>query len=374
MRKVYIAAYERTPVVPINSGLEKYSEQKLVANTMERVIEKAGINAKVIDEIIIGNSKQTSTPSNCARHAQLIAKLPVEIPAFTVQRQSASAMQAIINGYVAILSSNAETMLVGGTESMSQIPIEIQDARFSFNENTKIMFDTIKEHVINSQPVTKYGKIDKQTVAENIKQKFNILDEELENYKSKLENKSQKIDCKKLVPFEIKKKKETITIDTDKYYSQVNTVAQAADGAASIIIASQDSIDQNGMKNVAEIKSYSIKAGDPKGGGMVNKSAIEDALKKANLALDDIDKIEILEDSVPLMIAYGKVLSDMGLKDIYKKVNSIPSGLITGIPWGAAGAIALCNLIDQLETSKGKYGMTIVPAEGGQTMVLIIEK
>lgn len=374
MKKVYISTVERTPVVPINSGLEKYSEQTLLARTMEKVIKTSGIDSTKIDEIIMGNAKQTSTPSNCARHAQLIAKLPVEIPAFTVQIQSASSMQAVINGYISILSGNAETVLVGGTESMSQIPIEIQDARFKFDASTKIIFDTINHHVIGSQPIDMYGEIDKTTLSQNIQKEYNITESDIVEYKSSIQEKVSNINCKKLIPFEIRKKKEIISIDEDIYYSDVTTVAKPADGAASLIIASEESINKNNLPKLAQIKSYSIKSGSPKSSGMVNRLVIEDALQKADITVDNIDKVAIVEDNIPLVLAYRKIFIEMGMEDIDTKVNSKPSGFITGIPWGSAGAIALSNLLDDLENIDGKYGMVIVPAEGGQTMSLIVEK
>jgi len=206
VKKVYISGALRTPLGIYQGSLAGLSEQKLAAMTMLGLIEKTGVIPAAIDEIVIGNSKQTSTPSNLARHAMLEAGLPVEIPAYTVQRQSASGLQAIINGYLSIKSDCAEVILAGGSESMSQIPLEIRNARYVFGADTEIIFDPVANQLAGAQPSETYGKLTMEAITDNIAKHYGIAAADVEAYLADEAKKEAKTSAS-LLPVEVKKKK-----------------------------------------------------------------------------------------------------------------------------------------------------------------------
>ena len=127
MNRVTLVSAARTPLGAFCGRLESLSEQQLGAAAMRETVRRAAIDPAMIDEVIVGIAKQTSRPSNGGRHAMLLARLPESIPAYTVQRQSASGLQAIVNGLWAIRCGDAAVVLAGGMESMSQIPFEIRN-------------------------------------------------------------------------------------------------------------------------------------------------------------------------------------------------------------------------------------------------------
>lgn len=374
MKKVYISGALRTPLGIYQGSLAGLSEQKLAAMTMLGLIKNTGVNPATIDEIVIGNSKQTSTPSNLARHAMLEAELPVEIPAYTVQRQSASGLQAIINGYLSIKSDCADVILAGGSESMSQIPLEIRNARYVFGADTEIIFDPIANQLAGAQPKETYGKLTIEAITENIAGQYEIAAADVEAYLADEAKKEAKTSAS-VLPVEVKKKKTVETISEDQCYPEIPAIAEPADGAAVCLLCSEDAAAKQKLPITGELLGIAFAAGNPAYAGMFEKNVITEALEKAGLALPDIDYFEITEFSAAQIIAAKKVLKALGMneKDIEAKVNSAGGTLKTGLSWGACGAVMLTDLIDKLHANKLNYGMIITPAEGGQTLAAVVK-
>ncbi len=376
MKRVYISGAIRTPLGTYQGALADFSEQKLAAMTMLDLIENVDIDPIKIDEIIIGNSKQTSTPSNLARHAQLEAEFPVEIPAYTVQRQSASGLQAVINGYLAIRSENADVILAGGSESMSQVPLEIRKARFAFGADTEIVFDPIASQLAGAQPSDRYGKLKALDIADAISAQYGITESEIETY---LDDSLKKCMLSKakvhILPLEVKKKKTVELINADQQYQEIPSVAMPADGAAMCLLCSENAAKEQGLPVRGEILGIAFAAGSPKGSGYIADEVITRAVEKAGLSLSEIDYFEISEFSAAQILANRKVLKSLGIgtREIDRKVNSEGGTLVSGLSWGAAGAVLLTDLLYKLQGEGKKYGMVIAPAEGGQTLSMVIE-
>lgn len=177
VNRVMLVSAARTPLGAFCGRLESLPEQQLGAAAMGETVRRAGIDPALIDEVIAGIAKQTSRPSNGGRHAMLLARLPEKIPAYTVQRQSASGLQAVANGYWAIRCGDAEVILAGGMESMSQIPFEIRNARYDFTGKNRQISDAIPDQETGAQPEERYGKL--TTVQEDWKRKgiYEILNQ-----------------------------------------------------------------------------------------------------------------------------------------------------------------------------------------------------
>lgn len=376
MKKVYISGALRTPLGIYQGSLANFSEQKLAAMTMLGLIEKTGVTPEAIDEIIIGNSRQTSTPSNLARHAQLEAELPVEIPAYTVQRQSASGLQAIVNGYLSIRSDYADVILAGGSESMSQIPLEIRNARYAFGADTEIIFDPIANQLAGAQPRKTYGKLTVEAITENIAKQYGITAADVEAYLAGEVKKGQEAKTStSILPVEVKKKKAVETVTADQRYAELAAIAKPADGAAACLLCSEEATVKQQLPVVGELLGIAFEAGNPNYTGTFGTDVIAQVLGKAELTLQDIDFFEVTEFSAAQMIAAKKVLQALGMteKDVEAKVNSAGGTLTTGLAWGTCGAAMLTDLIDKLHVEKRNYGMIITPAEGGQTLAVVVK-
>lgn len=375
VQKVYISGATRTPLGIYQGALASFSEQKLAAMAMLDLIENVKLDPIKIDEVIIGNSKQTSTPSNLARHAQLEAELPITVPAYTVQRQSASGLQAVVNGYLSIRSGNADIILAGGSESMSQIPLEIRNARYAFGKDTEIVFDPIANQLAGAQPQAQYQKLTAKSVTDTIAEQYGVTQAEVDEYlatsleKSKLEDKKTHV-----LPVEVKKKKVVEMISTDQKYSTIPAIAEPADAAAVCLLCSEKAVKEQGLLVQAEVVAIAFDAASPTGTGYIADRVITKALEKSGLTLSDIDYFEISEFSAVQIVATHKVLKKMGMNDeeIKAKVNAQGGTLVTGLSWGAVGAVLLTDLTYRLQDENKKYGMVITPAEGGQTLAVVI--
>ena len=377
MEKVIIVATVRTPVGIFDGKLKGISEQELGALVMLEVLERSGLDPETIDEVILGTAKQTSTPSNCARHAVLKAKLPVSIPAYTVHRQSASGIQAIANAFWAIRSKDAKAIIAGGTESMSQIPREIHNARFSFNESTQIIFDPIAAQISCAQPVQRYGMQTMESLAQNIAQEYGITEQEAAAYTMKSAEKSRAYTAgEEILMVNVKKGKSMETVTQDELYKDICMVARPADGAAVSVLMSHSVANDTGVIKLAELVSVGISAGSPIAAGLIGAEAIRIALLKAGMVIHDIDLIGLNEMSAAQSIAVCRELIKLGMseQDVEKKVNANGGTLSTGNPWGASGAMLITRMVYELQATCAKTGLVVVPAEGGQTMAMVLTK
>lgn len=364
MSKVFIVSALRTPIGTFDGNLRGFSEQQLCAELMKNMND-----GNKYDEIIIGNAKQTSTPSNLARHAALLAGISQEVPAYTVQRQSASGLQAIANGYWLIKSGLANTVMAGGAESMSNIPIEIHNARFAFNENTKIVFDTITAHLEGAQPEEIYGKLTAEQISENIAKLYGLSEDDLRRYASSGVEKAQKRTTETyILPLEVRKKKATEVIDTDELYARPESIARPADGAALCLLTNEES-----GAVLGEVLSFGFSAGEPEHKGWIGEGAVISALKKANLSIHQIGLIECNEVFASQTLALKKELVKMGAQNLDNTFNTEGGGLVLGSTWGGAGAILTVDLLNRMNKKGIQHGMVVVPAEGGQVMAAIFK-
>ena len=369
LSKVVIAGAVRTPVTKLDGQLKGFTEQKLAAVAITEVVNQTKIPVEAIDEVIVGNAKQTSLPSNCARHALLLAQLPERTPGYTVQRLGASGLEAVADAFWSIKSENAKLVLAGGTESMSQIPLEIEGARYKFNENTHIIFHPVEEMEKGAQPVDQYGVLGRDVIASNAAKKYGISDADMEAFAKASLEKAKAAPKKTLLPLEVKVKKEMITVDADELYDDAAVVAKPADGAAIMVMASEEEAKALNLAPMAEVVSVGIGAGSPADGVDAAKKAVAAALKKANMDASQIDLFEINEVSAAQTLA---IIKEAGIDAA--KVNVNGGALATGDPWGGAGSILMVKLLEELADAGKSTGMVVTPALGGQAMAVIIKK
>jgi acetyl-CoA C-acetyltransferase len=379
MNQVIVASAVRTPLGAFCGQLEGLSEQQLAAAAMREAVERASMPAEKIDEVIVGIAKQTSRPSNGARHAMLLARLPEQIPAYTVHRQSASGLQAVVNGYWAIRCGDAGVILAGGAESMSQIPFEIRDARYAFDAKRCEIIDAIPAQEAGAQPAARYGLVTTARVAENLAHKYSLAGEELaafaETSLKKAHAARESGGCEgEIFPVTVKKGKKEESIGADELVNEVSWLAPPADGTAMCLLASRERAEVLSLPVLAEIVSVGIAATDPRYTEAAIVEASRKALGRAGLTLNELDIIELNEMSAAESLAVLRDWQTWGgaPETLAERVNPAGGALATGNPWGAMGAVLLARAVHALRRRSARIAMVALGAEGGQGMALVL--
>jgi len=400
LKEVVIVSPVRTPVGAHGGALRDKRAQDLAAIVFKAVLERTGLDPAVLDEVILGNIGSPSEAANIARVAALMAGIPIEVPAFTVQRNCASGMQSITSAYQAIQAGDGEIYLCGGTESMSNIPYVLKGARWGYKLRHAELTDALWEGL--TDPICK--QIMGRT-AENLAEKYNISREEQDQYavqshkKAFMAQRMGKFDDE-IVPVEVVKKvagqevarekiihDETInaglTVQKAALYPPVfkenGTVTPAnscpiSDGAAAMIVCTAEKAQALGLKPTARIVSYAYAAVEPAYMGIGPAFAMPKALKKAGLTLDDIDLIELNEAFAAQCLAVGKEMEAQGYNWNWDKVNVNGGAIALGHPVGCTAAKLVATLTYEMQRRKACYGIDTMCVGGGQGGCLILER
>ena len=400
MKEVVIVSPVRTPVGAHGGALRSLRAQDLAEIVFRAVLERTGIDPAVLDEVILGNIGQPSDAANIARVAALMAGVPIEVPAFTVQRNCASGMQAITSAYQAIQAGDGEIYLVGGTESMSNIPYILKKARWGYRLRHGELTDALWEGL--TDPIC--GQIMGRT-AENLAEKYNISREEQDKYavqshkKAFMAQRMGKFD-EEIVPVEVVKRvagkevarevikqDETInpglTVQKAALYPTVfkenGTVTPAnacpiSDGAAAMIVCTAEKAKELGLKPTARIVSYAYAGVDPAYMGIGPAYAMPKALERAGLTLDDIGLIELNEAFAVQVLAVVKEMEAQGHNWDWEKVNVNGGAIALGHPVGCTAAKLIATLTHEMQRRQVRYGIDTMCVGGGQGGCLILER
>ncbi len=400
MKDVVIVSPVRTPVGAHGGALRSLRAQDLAAIVFKAVLERTGIDPGIIDEVILGNIGQPSDAANIGRVAALMAGVPIHVPGFTVQRNCASGMQAITSAYQAIQAGDGEIYLVGGTESMSNIPYILKGARWGYKLRHAELTDALWEGL--TDPIC--GQIMGRT-AENLAEKYNISRQEQDEYavqshkKAFMAQRMGKFNDE-IVPVEVVKKvagqevaKEVITQDETinpgltvqkaalypTVFKENGTVTPAnacpiSDGAAAMLVCTAEKAAQLGLKPTARIVAYAYAAVDPAYMGIGPAFAMPKALKRAGLKLEDIDVIELNEAFAAQVLAVAKEMQNQGFDWDWNKVNPNGGAIALGHPVGCTAAKLVATLTNELQRRKARYGIDTMCVGGGQGGCLILER
>lgn len=400
MKDVVIVSPLRTPVGAHGGALRSLRAQDLACIVFKAVLERTGIDPGILDEVILANIGQPSDAANIGRVAALMAGVPIHVPAFTVQRNCASGMQAITSAYQAIQAGDGEIYLVGGTESMSNIPYILKGARWGYKLRHAELTDALWEGL--TDPIC--GQIMGRT-AENLAEKYNISREEQDEYavqshkKAFMAQRMGKFNDE-IVPVEVVKKvagqevaKEVITQDETinpgltvqkaalypAVFKEGGTVTPAnacpiSDGAAAMIVCTAEKAAQLGLKPTARIVAYAYAGVDPAYMGIGPAFAMPKALKRAGLKLEDIDVIELNEAFAAQVLAVAKEMQAQGFDWDWNKVNPNGGAIALGHPVGSTAAKLVATLTNELQRRKARYGIDTMCVGGGQGGCLIVER
>ena len=398
MREVVVVSAVRTPIGSIGGTLKNILPENLLKIAYEGAVEKAGIAKDIIDEVIAGQAKQTTDAPNIARVAALMSRIPEEVPSYTVHRQCASGMQAMLNGMQQIQCGYSDTVLVGGVESMSTAPFYIRNARFGVGNGNGVFVDPNIESQPKSQPNDIYGTFNMIQTADNVARQFHVSREEQDEFALNSQCRAvAAIDAGKfkdeIVPVIIpQKKKDPLVFATDEYPKRNTDMQQLAklkpifaegfvtagnasgrnDGASALVLMAKEKAAELGIKPLARLIAGAAAGVDPRIMGIGPIAATRKLLKTLaadGLGLDAFELFEINEAFAAQSVACVK---ELGLDS--ERVNVNGGAIALGHPLGCSGARISTTLIHEMHKRNVRYGMASICIAGGLGMAMAFEK
>ena len=389
---VYILSAVRTPIGVYGGTLKGVPAHRLAASVLKEAVDRARISPELIDEVIVGEVRNSEV-SNMGRVAQLLAGIPDNIPAYTINRLCASSMQALKSGFHSIVTGDADVILVGGVENMSRAPVYLNGDRFGKEPFTLINSATDSSR--SSVPPEIYGRdLSMLVTAQNVADQFGISreDQDIFAYQSQQKYAKAKAQNKfsdEILPVEYTEGKETKTFSEDEgprptvtleKLQKLKTIFPGGsvtagnacgrnDGAAALLLASATMVKKLGLKPMAKVIDITASGVDPRIMGIGPIPAVRKLLKRNRLTVDDIDLIELNEAFASQSLA---VIRELGFNQ--EKVNVNGGAIALGHPLGASGARLIVTLAYEMKRRDAGRGLATMCVGGGQGMAAIIEK
>lgn len=392
MKEVVIIDGVRTAIGKLGGSLINETADHLAEKVISALVERTGIDRSEVDEVILGQAKQSADQSNVARVAALRANIPIEVPAYTVHRQCGSGLQSINNAAQQIALGLSDVIIAGGTESMSTAPYYIRNARYGYGAGNGLILDPNTESQPGSQP-EHYNIQTMGETAENLAQKYKISRDDQDAFAQLSQDRAHHAIEEghfesQIIPYEVKERKSTSVFSVDEHprltsIEKLSTLKPVFrkdgsvtagnssgrnDGASALLVMSKDKADQLGLKPKVKIIAQAAAGVDPTIMGIGPVPATLKALKQANLTIEDIDVIELNEAFAAQSLA---VIEELNL-DI-RKVNPNGGAIALGHPIGATGAILMTKLIHELERTGKRYGLVTLCIAGGLGISTIVE-
>lgn len=385
----------RTAIGKYGGALAQTSPEDMASTVMRNNLALSGCRPDIVDEIIIGQTKQSAHTPNIARVASLIADFPKEVSAYTVHRQCGSGMQAVHNAYMAIKAGQSEVVLAGGVESMSQAPYYMVGGRFGLTPGNMMFYDSNTESQPRSQPIDKYGAFVMGETAEYLASKYSISREEQDEfaYASQFKAK-QAIEAGKFhdetVPLEVKEGKNGYRLfATDEFpretsidkltklapvFQQDGSVTAGNstgrnDGASMLLMMSEAKALSLGLTPLAIIRSIGTGGTHPMEMGLGPVPASSKALKACGLTMQDMGLIELNEAFAAQSLA---VIKEWGITE--DRVNVNGGAIALGHPLGCTGARILTTLVHEMHKQEIQYGLATLCIAGGQGIATVVER
>lgn len=392
MREVVIASAVRTAVGSFGGSLKDVAAVDLGATVIKEAIKRAGIKGEQVQEVIMGNVLQAGLGQNPARQAVIKAGLPVEVPAFTLNKVCGSGLRAVSLACQMIKAGDADVIIAGGMESMSKAPYILNTARWGQRMGNGQMVDGM----INDGLWDAFNNYHMGITAENIAEQWGLTREEQDAFAAASQQKAEKAIKEgkfkeEIVPVVIPQRKgDPIVFDTDEYVKFGATAEKLAklkpafkkdgtvtagnasginDGAAAFVIMSADKAKELGVTPLAKITSYGSAGLEPSIMGYGPFHATKVALEKVNLTVEDLDLIEANEAFAAQSLAVGK-----DLKFDMEKVNVNGGAIAIGHPIGASGARILVTLLHEMKKRDAKKGLATLCIGGGMGTALVVER
>ncbi|MEN4298226.1 acetyl-CoA C-acetyltransferase [Streptococcus pyogenes] len=392
-KEVVITSAYRTPIGNFGGVFKSLSAVDFGVTVVTKILADTGLKSDAIDEVIFGNVLHAGLGQNVARQVTLNAGLSYDTPAFTIDMVCGSGLKAVELGAQKIQTGNADIVLVGGIENMSQAPYVLQGQRWGSRMGDSKVVDTMLKDGLSDA----FAGYHMGITAENIVQQYGLTREEQDAFAADSQRKAQLAIEKgrfkeEIAPVTIPQRKgEPLLVDQDEYPKFGTTVDKLAklrpafikdegtvtagnasginDGAAAILLMSKEKAEELGLPILAKITSYASAGVDPSIMGCGPIPATKKALAKAQLTIDDIDLIEANEAFAAQALAVSR---DLGFDN--EKVNVNGGAIALGHPIGASGARILVTLLAEMAKRDVRHGLATLCIGGGQGQSIIVTR
>ena len=391
MTNVYIVDGARTAFTAFGGSFAGMDAVQLGTATAVEALKRSGVKPTQVDHVVYGGVITTGPNSAyLARHIGLYAGVPQEVPALTQNRLCGSGMQSVVTAAQQILLREADVVLAGGAENMSQAPYSNFEQRFGGAKMGDLKFVDMLSATLTDQ----YTGSGMGMTAEKLSDQYGISREEQDEFallshaRAAAARDAGKFK-EEIVPVTVKTRKGEVIIDTDEHIKEGGTMESLAklrpafrkdgtvtaanasginDGAASVVVSSEHFVEENGLKPLARIVSWGVDGVDPTVMGIGPVPAIRQALERANLSVEDLDLVEVNEAFAAQYLAVEK---ELGLDR--EKTNVNGGAIALGHPVGASGTRVILSAVYELKRRGGRYAAASLCIGGGQGIALIIE-
>ncbi|NSW87517.1 MAG: acetyl-CoA C-acyltransferase [Syntrophobacteraceae bacterium] len=420
MEAVVIASAVRTPIGGYLGALREVPAYRLAALVLDEAVRRAGIDPARVDDVILGQSYQSGEYVNIARMALLTAGWPVEVPGITFDRRCCSGLDSICFGAMKIQCGHAEVVVSGGVEAMSSaefyVPGEFmkwgmggkRDPRWGLmprGHGSLSMwgipfFDRIQRARVMSQPIERFGELNSMmSWAEAAAKEENITREEADRWSLRSHQRAcEAIDSgrfkEEIVPVPVPGRKgQSLVIDTDEpprrdtsmeklsrlpnvYADGICTAGNSSsenDGAAAVVLMAETKARELGIEPLARLRSFAVAAADPTLTYPAVPAAVNKALERAGLTIEDMDLIEIQEAFAAQVLADARLMN-ISESDLDRKVNVNGSGISLGHPIAATGTLRMVTLLYEMKRRNATFGLETICGGGGHGIAAIVER
>jgi acetyl-CoA C-acetyltransferase len=390
--EVVIVSAVRTAIGNFMGALSSLSATELGGVVIDAAIERAGLDKANVEEVIMGNVLQAGLGQNPARQAAIKAGLAETVPSMTINKVCGSGLKAVMLAAQSIRAGDADVVVAGGMESMSNAPYLLQGARGGYRMGDQAVIDSM----IRDGLWCAFCDIHMGITAENIAEKYGLTREEQDEFAAWSQQKAEAaLKAGKfkdeIVPVKVPQRKgDPLLFDTDEFPRAGTTVETLAklrpafkkdgtvtagnasginDGAAALVVTSAERAKELGLKPLAKVVSYASAGVNPSIMGIGPVDATKKALAKAGLELKDIDLVEANEAFAAQSLAVGR---DLGFDR--EKLNVNGGAIALGHPIGASGARILVTLLYELQRREGRYGLATLCIGGGQGVAMVVER
>ena len=392
MREVVIVSAVRTAIGAYGGNFKDVSAVQLGTVVAKEALKRAKVDPALVDEVIFGNVLQAGLGQNVARQVSVHAGIPVEVPSFTVNKVCGSGLKTVALAAQAIMAGEADIVLAGGTENMSQAPYLLKTARWG----QRMGDGTIEDYMVKDGLWDIFNDTHMGVTAENIAEKYSFTREDQDNLAVVSQNRAEEAIKSgrfkdEIVAVEVpQRRKDPIIVDTDEFprfgttiealgklrpaFKKDGTVTAGNasginDGAAAFIIMSKEKVEELGLTPLATIASYASAGVDPSIMGTGPIPATKKALAKINMTVQDLDLVEANEAFAAQALS---VIKELNLDTEITNVNG--GAIALGHPIGASGARILVTLLHEMAKRDAKNGLATLCIGGGQGIAMIVKR
>ncbi len=396
--KAYIVGAKRSAIGKFMGSLTSVSCAEMGATVLKAALDQANVKPDQVSEVIIGNVISAGLGQNIARHISLDAGIPNTVPAHSINMVCGSGLEAVIEAAIRIRAGWGNIIVAGGVENMSAAPYLVSGKN---RVGTKMGNQTMVDSMINDALTDAMNNVHMGVTAENVANKYNLTREMQDEFALASQQKAIKAIAEgkfkdEIVPIEIKQRKKTIVFDTDEGPRETSmellaklkpafvkdgsvTAGNASginDGASMCIVASESAVKEYGLKPIAEVLAFGQGGVDPLTMGLGPTPAILNALKNANMTLDQMQLIELNEAFAAQSLGViHELIENTGIdrEALLEKTNVNGGAIALGHPVGASGNRILVTLLYEMQKRHLTYGLASLCIGGGMGVAVIVK-